>query len=75
MSVKIGGVTVHESVTSERVVESVRACTFGLENTGICIGCGEERDGCEPDARLYPCHDCGERLVFGAEELLFYLEA
>lgn len=38
--------------------------------TGICIECGEERSGCEPDARNYECHECGEMQVFGAEELL-----
>ena len=52
--------------------------TFDLEdiqeaiedNTGFCISCGASRDCCEPDARNYPCEECGENQVFGAEELL-----
>lgn len=38
--------------------------------TGLCIGCGAERDGCEPDARNYDCEECEKNLVFGAQELL-----
>jgi len=37
---------------------------------GICITCGYEQEGVEPDARKYECEDCGERKVYGAEELL-----
>lgn len=39
-------------------------------NTGICLTCGAEHDGIEPDARRYPCDACGARRVYGAEELL-----
>ena len=46
---------------------------FGLANTGFCIACGAEHDSCEPDARNYTCDDCGERQVFGAEELMFMI--
>jgi len=42
-----------------------------MENmSGFCLECGAERDGCEPDARNYPCDECGKRQVFGAEELV-----
>ena len=37
---------------------------------GFCLECGEESDGCEPDAREYKCHSCNEYRVFGAEEIL-----
>jgi hypothetical protein len=37
---------------------------------GFCLACGEEADGCEPDARQYECESCGERKVYGIEELL-----
>lgn len=40
------------------------------DHLGFCTECGAERDGCEPDARNYECYECGERQVFGAEELL-----
>lgn len=37
---------------------------------GFCVNCGAERECCEPDARKYPCDECGQRSVYGAEELL-----
>lgn len=43
---------------------------FGMGNLGFCIKCGAERDGCEPDARNYPCDECGENKVFGAVEIM-----
>jgi hypothetical protein len=39
-------------------------------NGGYCIECGDEAFGVEPDARRYICESCGERAVYGAEELL-----
>jgi hypothetical protein len=39
---------------------------------GFCTACGEWTcGGCEPDARRYECESCGERAVYGAQELLF----
>jgi len=43
---------------------------FGTSNPGLCLACGEEQEGCEPDARYYERETCGERQVFGAAELL-----
>lgn len=40
------------------------------DSQGICVSCGFEQDGCEPDARNYECYDCGEDAVFGVSELL-----
>ena len=38
---------------------------------GFCLACGEEADGgIEPDARRYLCEACGQRKVYGLEELL-----
>jgi len=37
---------------------------------GFCLSCGADRMGCEPDACNYPCEECGEDQVFGAEELI-----
>lgn len=39
------------------------------ENLGYCVACGEESYECEPDARNYVCEYCGQRQVFGIEEL------
>ena len=43
----------------------------GMENMcGFCVDCGAERSCCEPDARKYECEECGEKKVYGAEELI-----
>lgn len=55
----------HESLTLERVMRAVEA----EESIGFCTSCGEERDGCEPDARGYKCDSCGLMKVYGAEEI------
>ena len=41
-----------------------------LEDIGYCLVCGSERYQTEPDARRYPCEDCGRDTVYGAQELL-----
>jgi hypothetical protein len=40
------------------------------DGAGACVACGEEASGVEPDARAYECEACGERKVYGLEELL-----
>ena len=37
---------------------------------GLCLKCGEEAFNVEPDARRYACETCGEKAVYGMEELL-----
>ncbi len=49
-----------------RVMDAVQAD----DGTGFCLACGEQSSGCEPDARNYECDSCGQKQVFGAEELL-----
>jgi len=53
-------------VTLEQVMTAVESRDY----IGICITCGYEQEGVEPDARKYKCEDCGERKVYGAAELL-----
>jgi hypothetical protein len=65
--------TLHPSITIERVLEAAQSQMTSLDNPGICIACGEDADGCEPDARKYPCDACGAQAVYGAEELLIML--
>lgn len=64
---------IHASITADRVIEAVENSMCGLDNPGFCFACGEDADGCEPDARNYECEYCEERQVFGAEETLIYL--
>ena len=60
----------HKSLTLERIMEAVARQTTTLDNPGFCKACGNEQDGCEPDAREYECEACGEPEVYGAAELL-----
>ena len=61
---------IHPDITQDRVMEACNRSMTTLDNPGFCIACGEEADGCEPDARGYECEACGENKVYGAEELL-----
>jgi hypothetical protein len=65
----------HPSITVDRVMEACQRYNTTLDNPGFCIACGDEAYGCEPDARRYECDSCGERKVYGAEELLLMMVA
>jgi len=54
-------------------VEVSEAALIGMDlsDPGFCIVCGDERSGCEPDAREHHCDSCGTATVYGAAELLF----
>jgi hypothetical protein len=51
-------------LTCEMICQEA-ACDEGI---GFCLACGAERGCCEPDAKNYPCEDCGANMVFGAEQ-------
>lgn len=63
-------ITFHASVTLDRVLALKENGMFGMDNPGVCIACGIDVDGVEPDARRYECESCGENAVYGGEELL-----
>ena len=69
-TMKIDGIETHPSITADRIVAAVEASRRTLDNPGICICCGADAEGVEPDARKYECESCGEPGVYGAEELL-----
>ena len=48
----------------------LRSCMFGTESLGICLACGEQTDGVEPDAEGYECEICGRRTVMGVPQAL-----
>lgn len=52
-------------VTFEQVMTAVESGEY----IGICLACGHEQEGVEPDARKYDCESCGKPKVWGAEEL------
>ena len=63
----------HRSITADRITDAVERQMSSLDSPGFCLACGNEQDGCEPDARRYECEACGEKQVYGAEELLWRL--
>jgi predicted RNA-binding Zn-ribbon protein involved in translation (DUF1610 family) len=52
-----------------QVMEAVESGDY----MGFCLACGAEAYDVEPDARRYTCEECGERKVYGAEELLLMI--
>lgn len=56
-------------------LEYIMECVELDDNLGICLACGEEAYGVEPDARRYECESCGKPKVYGAQELLFMVGA
>lgn len=61
----------HKNITLERITNLMEESRFGMSDEGICIACGEDAYGVEPDAARYECEVCGEKKVFGAENLIF----
>jgi hypothetical protein len=64
---------IHKSTTAQRVLAAVQAQTTSLDDPGFCLACGADAYGIGPDAYLYLCEACGERRVFGAEEILLMM--
>ena len=57
------------AITIERVMEQCE----NDEYEGICLACGEDAQGVEPDAREYECESCGKEKVYGCQELLLMI--
>ena len=57
---------------ANRILDAVEKQTTSY-NPGFCLACGEEAEGVQPDARRYKCEACGEKAVYGAEELLLMI--
>jgi hypothetical protein len=64
------GLKLHPSLTADVILGAVVRRQNSLDNPGFCIACGAESGSCEPDAREYECEACGERAVYGAEEIM-----
>lgn len=67
--------TLHKSITFERLEDAIDRQVSGLDNPGFCITCGDEVGGCEPDARQYPCDSCGTNTVYAPAEILIRTHA
>jgi hypothetical protein len=59
-----------KNLTAEVITDAVERRMTTLDNPGFCLVCGNEQGGCEPDARRYECEACGEKQVYGADELM-----
>ena len=70
MSKKLTKADIHKSITEAVVLEACERRQTSLDNPGFCLACGHEAEGVEPDARRYECESCGERKVYGSDELL-----
>lgn len=55
--------------TLEQLEDMCRRRITTTDNPGWCLACGKEVEGFEPDARNCECELCGERRVFGSDEL------
>jgi predicted amidophosphoribosyltransferase len=60
----------HPSITDERIIAMCERRMQSTDNEGICLACGADAEGIEPDARRYSCEACGAHQVYGCEELL-----
>lgn len=63
----------HPNVTLEKLMEMGQRRNTSLDNPGICLTCGEEQEGCEPDARKYKCEHCGDNNVYGEDDLIMMM--
>lgn len=70
IEIKIDGRAVNPKITEEALAEACERGMTGLDSPGFCVACGLEAEGVEPDARKYECESCGEKAVYGAEELI-----
>lgn len=61
---------IHSSVVRARIVAMCEDRRTTLSNPGLCLACGMEAAGVEPDAEEYECEECGESAVYGCEDLL-----
>ena len=57
---------VHPDVTFDHLQEAIDS----HDNPGMCIACGCDAGGVEPDAEKYPCDECGKHTVYGVEQVV-----
>lgn len=60
----------HESINIERLAALATQNFISCTNYGVCIACGEEANGVEPDSRDSLCDHCHTRNVWGVDEII-----
>lgn len=58
------------NMTLDDLIEQAERSLFDLDDVGYCMSCGTEVFGIEPDARRYECEVCGQKAVFGLQEIV-----
>jgi hypothetical protein len=53
-----------------RALQLAEQAQVSLDSPGLCLACGAQASGIEPDARECDCERCGEPAVFGAEQIV-----
>lgn len=61
---------IHPSVTEDRIHAMCMRELHSLDNPGVCMACGADADGVEPDAENYVCESCRSPAVYGAQQAL-----
>jgi len=57
-------------VVNTEILNAAIAAMEADEYLGFCLDCGAEHGQVEPDAERYECKCCGERKVYGAEQIV-----
>jgi hypothetical protein len=65
--------TWHPKITDAAILRACEHYSTTLDNSGFCIASGHAADACDPDTRGAACESCGERKVYGAQELAMHL--
>ena len=65
--------TTAKKLNHSEIRERATEMCEGERNMGICLACGADAWGVEPDARKYKCEECGELKVYGGEEIVMML--
>lgn len=73
MARMLGGQPIHADVTIDRAIGLAMENETYCGNDGLCVACGSEVGGCDPDTRQGLCDCCGRPAVYGAEELCLML--
>ena len=65
--------TIHKSITLDRIMAACHQRSVFLDNPGLCLACGQDQEGCDPDTEGATCESCGEDQVAGPEMCLMMI--
>ena len=64
---------IHASLSPTRIESLAHEAFWQPDPPGVCIACGTEVRGIDPERERAPCGACGARRVYGAQRLVFLL--